>query len=195
MSNWLVNADKKLLYLINSKWSFNGLNPLMLLAREAITWVPLYLFFLLFFYLNCKKYIVPIVIFTLLTFAITDYTSASILKPLIGRLRPCQDPTLLFQLKSITACGGLFSMPSSHAANHFGLATFWYMVIKETLHLKWTWLFVWAFVICYAQVYVGVHYPLDVVAGAALGLFIGAITGTLYKRRISLTLSYDSNKI
>ncbi len=82
--NWLQNADRQAFFLINKKLSFPELNQLMLLLREAIFWVPLYVFMLLFFYSNCHKYIKPILVLSLLTFAITDFTSASIIKPLAG---------------------------------------------------------------------------------------------------------------
>src|SRR3954452_8773312 len=94
----LVEADRAVLYLVNKKLSFSQLDQLMLLLREAITWIPLYLFFMLFFYANCRKYFLPIVLLTLITFSITDFTSASIFKPLIGRLRPCHDENLNFVL-------------------------------------------------------------------------------------------------
>jgi membrane-associated phospholipid phosphatase len=178
----LKEADNALFYLINKKLSLTGLDDLMLLLRQPYTWIPLYLFFLLFFYSNCRKYILPIVLLSVLTFAITDFTSASIIKPLVGRLRPCQDPGLRFTINNIAGCGGIFGMPSSHASNHFGLATFWFMVIKYTLGQKWNWLFVWAFVICYAQVYVGVHFPGDVFIGALLGIVTGNVTFYVFKQ-------------
>jgi len=157
----------------------------MLLLRQAYTWVPLYLFFLVFFYSNCRKFLFPIIALSLVTFTFTDFTSASILKPLIGRIRPCHDPSLPFAVNNISGCGGLFSMPSSHAANHFGLATFWFSVIKETLNRKWFWLWFWAFIICYSQVYVGVHYPADVIAGGLLGVAIGTLTSRLFHNWIT----------
>lgn len=175
----LVEADRKAFYLVNTKLSFSSLDDIMLLVRQAYTWIPLYLFFLLFFYANCRKYLLPIITLSLITFAFTDFTSASIIKPLIGRLRPCHDSTLQ-TINNIVACGGLFSMPSSHAANHFGLATFWFNVIKNTLNQQWYWLWVWAFIICYSQVYVGVHYPGDVTMGALLGFLIATLTSYLY---------------
>lgn len=179
-SGWLVATDRKLFYLVNTKLSFSGLNDVMLLLRQAFTWIPLYFFLLLFFYKNCRKFFVPIVALSVVTFAFTDFTSASVLKPLIGRLRPCHDPSLPFSVNSIASCGGLFSMPSSHASNHFGLATFWFYVIKETLNRKWYWLWLWAFVICYSQVYVGVHYPGDILMGALLGMLIGSVSCYLF---------------
>ncbi len=67
-------------------------------------------------------------------------------------------------------------MPSSHASNHFGLAAFWFYVIKETLNRKWYWLWAWAFIIGYSQIYVGVHYPGDILTGALLGIGIGSFS-------------------
>jgi len=181
----LKDADNALLYLINKKLSSPSLDDVMLLLRNQYTWVPVYLFFLLFFYFNCRKYFLPIVALSLVTFALTDFTSASLIKPFIGRLRPCQDPTLRFSINNIAGCGGIFGMPSSHATNHFGLATFWFIVIKNTLNQKWLWLFAWAFVICYAQVYVGVHFPGDVIIGGLLGTAIGFVTSMLYRKRMA----------
>ncbi|MDQ6815380.1 MAG: phosphatase PAP2 family protein [Bacteroidota bacterium] len=181
----LKEADKALLYLINKKLSTAALDDLMLLLRNQYTWVPVYLFFLLFFYFNCRKYLLPIVALSLVTFALTDFTSATLIKPLIGRLRPCQDTTLGFAINNIAGCGGIYGMPSSHATNHFGLAAFWFTVIKNTLDQKWFWLWAWAFVICYAQVYVGVHFPGDVLVGALLGTGIGYLTSTLFRKRMA----------
>ncbi|HEX8278944.1 MAG TPA: phosphatase PAP2 family protein [Segetibacter sp.] len=182
MGNWVSNADRALFYLINKKLSFGPLNETMLLLREAFTWIPVYLFFLIFFYANCRKYFFAIVLLTVLTFALTDFISASLLKPLIGRLRPCQDPAIKFEINNIAGCGGIFSMPSSHASNHFGLSTFWFLVIRNTLGKRWFGLWFWAFIIGYAQVYVGVHYPGDIFIGALFGIAVGSWTYYLFKQ-------------
>ncbi|HEX8357334.1 MAG TPA: phosphatase PAP2 family protein [Segetibacter sp.] len=178
----LVNVDRKLFYVINNQLSLSRLNPVMLLLREAYTWIPVYLFFLIFYYLNCRKFFMPFVLLTVLTFTITDFTSASILKPLFARFRPCHDPAMQLQINNISGCGGLFSMPSSHASNHFGLSAFWFLVIKHTLGRRWFLLWVWAFVIGYAQIYVGVHYPGDILAGALLGIATANFTFRLFKK-------------
>lgn len=177
---WLKEADRALFFLINKQLSLPSLDATMLLLRQPYTWIPLYLFFLLFFYYNCRKYLVPIVLLTLVTFAITDFTSASILKPLIGRLRPCQDPAIHFEINNIAGCGGIFSMPSSHAANHFGLASFWFLILKHTVQRKWNWLWFWAALIGYSQVYVGVHFPGDILVGALFGTLTGYLTYYLF---------------
>ncbi len=184
--HWLLDADRWLFHLINSTLSYQPIDGLMLLLRQAFTWIPLYLFFLLFFIANCRKYIVPIIMLSVLTFAIADFTSASILKPAIGRIRPCHDVTLTTTVRNIAGCGGIFSMPSSHAANHFALSMFWFLMVSQLLRLRWYWLFGWAFIVGLAQVYVGVHYPADILLGALLGCCIGWFTWSLFKRWMSV---------
>jgi undecaprenyl-diphosphatase len=81
-------------------------------------------------------------------------------------------------------------MPSNHAANHFGLATFWYFSIqtmragdqtdKSGVKKWWGLLFVWAAAICYAQIYVGKHYPFDILVGACTGLLTGFGTSRIF---------------
>ncbi|MDB5249026.1 MAG: phosphoesterase PA-phosphatase related protein [Segetibacter sp.] len=182
VARWFLEADRSVFYLINKKLSFTFLNEFMLLLRQAYTWIPLYLFILLFFYANSRKYILQIVVLSILTFAIADFTSASILKPFIQRLRPCHDASLPFELNNLAGCGGIFSMPSSHASNHFGLATFWFLVIKHILNRSWNWLWGWAFIIGYAQIYVGVHFPADILTGALLGIGTGCFTWYLFRK-------------
>jgi len=113
------------------------------------------------------------IILSVLTFAITDSVTAQLLKPMFGRLRPCHAPEIQPYLRALVDCGGLYSMPSNHAANHFGLAAFWFFTIRQVTGKKWRWLWFWAAIICYAQVYVGKHYPFDVLVGAIFGTLTG----------------------
>jgi undecaprenyl-diphosphatase len=96
-----------------------------------------------------------------------------LLKPLFGRLRPCHDPEVQSLLRGLVDCGGMYSMPSNHAANHFGLASFWFFSIRAMTGRKWHWLWVWAAAICYAQIYVGKHYPFDILVGSVVGFLTG----------------------
>lgn len=176
----LQQIDREILFLINKKFAISALDNFMLLLRQPYTWIPVYLFFLLFFYANRRKYFLPIIALSIVTFALSDFTSASILKPFFARLRPCYDPTLPFEINNIAGCGGIFSMPSSHASNHFGLAVFWYLIINKTLHQKWYWLLLWASLIGYSQIYVGVHFPGDILGGALLGTLIANFTYRLF---------------
>ncbi|HTF28056.1 MAG TPA: phosphatase PAP2 family protein, partial [Flavitalea sp.] len=79
----------------------------------------------------------------------------------------------------------------SHASNHFGLATFWFLGIERMTRRKWYWLWLWAGIICYAQIYVGKHYPLDIAGGALLGV----MTGLLCFRIFDKWTSQSSGKV
>lgn len=178
----LKEIDHRLFVWINAKASSPSIDWLFMALREATVWIPLYIFMLYWITRWHKKFAWQFALFTLLVFAITDYTSASILKPLFLRLRPCADPSLEGIMRSLVGCGGRYGMPSTHASNHFGMASFWYFTILWMHGRKWVWLWIWAFLICYAQVYVGKHFPGDVLVGAVLGIIVGTLFALLFRR-------------
>ncbi len=155
--------------------------------REANTWVPLYLFLVIFGLLNFRKRVGFWIVFVVITLVITDQVNSHLIKIWVARPRPCRDEVLATQVRLLlTNCSGTFSFPSSHAANHFGFAVFLVMTLKHVFG-KWRYIFlVWAASICYAQVYVGIHYPLDVIAGALFGTFVGYLTARLFNKKTGL---------
>lgn len=165
--------DKGLFFLINHDADSPLLDPVMIILRDPLTWIPLYAFLLWFSINKLKSNAWVFIIFTLLVFAFTDSLCAQLIKPWISRLRPCYDPELDGMVRSLIDCGGDYSFPSNHAANHFALATYWYYAIKNYTGKKWWPLWIWATAVCYAQVYVGKHFPLDVCCGAAIGSLTG----------------------
>jgi len=118
------------------------------------------------------------VLFAVATVGMADVVSSKLVKPAVQRVRPCNDVGLKFEVRELVHCGGGYSFTSSHATNHFAIATFLYLVLGG-LRKKWIrWaLLAWAASIAYGQVYVGVHYPLDVITGAVLGSLIGTVFG------------------
>ncbi|MFT3826401.1 MAG: phosphatase PAP2 family protein [Chitinophagaceae bacterium] len=177
----LDELDKKLFTLIEYWWTIPALDGPMKLLREATTWIPLYAFMLYWIIRYAKPYAWQFIVLTVIVFAITDQVSASLLKPWLGRLRPCREEDLQPYLRNVVGCSGQYGLPSSHAANHFGLATFWFWTIWLIKGKKWNWLWLWAALICYAQIYVGKHYPLDILAGAVLGYITGAGFARLFE--------------
>jgi undecaprenyl-diphosphatase len=121
----------------------------------------------------------------LATILLSDQISSSVVKPLFARLRPCNDPDLSTQVRLLLdGCGAGYSFTSSHATNHFALAIFLTVTLRQWIG-KYTWvLYLWAASIGYAQVYAGVHYPFDILAGALLGTGIGWFTGNFYQRNL-----------
>jgi membrane-associated phospholipid phosphatase len=112
-----------------------------------------------------------------------------LLKHNIERLRPCNDPDMLMQVRLLLKkCAGGYSFISNHAANHFGMATFFFLTFRKIIP-RFAWIgFAWAALVAYSQVYVGVHYPLDVISGALLGLVIGNLTAHVYNKRLGFTI-------
>lgn len=180
MLQWLESLDKQLFTAINSGWIAGWLDPFMLLLRNPVAWVPLYIVILVWSFLKMKPWFWWFLALTLLTFAITDAGSSALLKPWLGRIRPCYDADLQQTVRSLVGCGGRYSMPSSHAANHFGLAMFWYRAVLLVTGKRWHWVWIWALMIGYAQVYVGKHFPCDIIIGAILGMLAGWGTSGLF---------------
>lgn len=179
MHEQIIQFDQNLFFAINHGLSNPFFDWLMPALRNRFFWTPLYLFMCIFFIRNYGKQGWLVLIFLALSFGFTDYLTSSIIKPAVERLRPCNDPEIKAEVKNIIACGTGFSFPSSHASNHFAMAVFlisiFYHKWKPILPLA---LF-WACLISFAQIYVGVHYPIDILSGAIIGGMIGYIISTL----------------
>ena len=177
----LLELDQAIFSLINTKWTHPILDNLMPWARNANHWIPFYLLLLVVLFLKMGKKTGKWLLFVALNVTLTDQISSHIFKPWVHRLRPCADPSFMHQAKLLLDhCSGGFSFTSSHAANHFGLAMFIVMTLQP-LFKGYRFLFlIWAAFISYAQVYVGVHYPLDVIFGGLIGIMVGYFNAKLY---------------
>ncbi len=182
MIDQLIQLDHQWFQAINQGLSNPFFDFLMPVLRNRYTWVPLYLLIIYVLVKNYGKTAWWMLLFLILCFAVADYTSSSIIKPAVERLRPCNEFPFNEQINKLVPCGRGYSFPSSHAANHFAIAVFLIALFRK----KRNWLlpvaFIWAASICFAQVYVGVHFPVDVVAGALLGALIGYLLAFLFLR-------------
>ena len=182
----LEKWDRNIYIKINSDWSNPVFDAIMPFFRNPYYWAPLYLFLLVFMTLNFKKRGWWWALFFLCTFALADMISSRLIKETVERARPCNDASMLDHVRLIVDCGSGFSFTSTHATNHFGLATFLFITLRRVIP-KWAWIgYTWALIVVYAQVYVGVHYPFDVVGGAIVGVIIGIITGNFFMRHFPL---------
>lgn len=182
LPDWFVNADKKIFYLINTIGANDFFDWLMPIMRNSFTWAPLYFFLVLFVIINFKKNGWWWLLFALATVAVTDLTGARIFKAGFERLRPCNDPEMIGYIRAVLGrCGSGYSFVSNHAINHFGVASFFFVTFRPFFKYSWV-LFIWAAIIGFAQVYVGVHYPFDVLFGTLLGIAIGMTGGTLFNK-------------
>ena len=179
MLETLLELDSQLLLKINSAWQHPWLDVVMPWLRNKYFWIPLYAVLLAFLITRYKKQSLGIIVFCILAIALSDQLSSALLKPWIGRLRPCHTPELASQLRMIVSCGGKFGFVSSHAANHFAMAIYFGAVFSKWRRPIMLFAGLWAASIAYAQVYVAVHFPGDVVAGALLGCSVGCLSAWL----------------
>jgi membrane-associated phospholipid phosphatase len=185
-SEKLLHADYWLMIKINREWQGTFFDSIALFIRDSYTWLPLYLFLLLFVTINFGKKGWWWVVTILATAGLCDFISSQIIKECVGRPRPCRDPLLAEHIRILAKyCGMNGSFTSSHATNHFAVAMFLFQTLRFSSRW-WALAFIWAGAISYAQVYVGVHYPSDVVAGGLLGCIIGYGASKFFNKQIGL---------
>jgi undecaprenyl-diphosphatase len=185
----LLAADRQAFFMVNRGLACSLLDHIMPIVRNQWTWVPVYAFFAVFLVHNFKQKGFYVILFAGLTFFLSDQISAHVLKFIVQRPRPCNDGQIADMVRLLVPCGGGFSFPSSHATNHFAFSVF--IISVMPLRARWVVPFAitWAALVSFAQVYVGVHYPLDVSCGALLGAMIGFTTGQICIK--ALRLNWD----
>ncbi|MBD1364250.1 phosphatase PAP2 family protein [Mucilaginibacter sp. ZT4R22] len=173
MPDFLLQLDRHLFYFINHDLSNAFFDWIMPWMRNPKFWVPLYVFIIAFCVYRYKKQGAILVLMLALAAGFADFTSASLIKKTVQRARPCRDVITSQTVISRVPCGTGYSFPSTHATDHFAMAAFLCLAFFR----KWKWIGIavifWASIICFAQVYVGVHFPVDVTAGAIYGGLVG----------------------
>lgn len=172
----IIGFDKELFLSIHLGLQNVVLDLLAPLFRNKIFWIPLYLFVLSYIWYNARAIFWKVLLAAVLLVSATDSISSKIIKPMVGRERPCQDSEIRLLVRPIVSCGGGKSFTSSHATNHFGVAVFLLLLFGQMgMKYQWLWL-LWAGLVSFSQVYVGVHYVSDVFFGGILGALIGWLT-------------------
>ena len=176
-----LNAwDKEAIIFINSL-HVDWLDPVIYYVTMTEFWIPLYLFMLFLIFRDHRKQGWIVVAGLVLCVLLTDRITAGLMKPYFERLRPTHNPELDGVLHLVKGYrGGLYGFASSHAANTFGVALFLFMLMRDKY--RWIWLmFVWAAIMCYTRMYLGVHYPGDILTGTLVGLLSGFAAFRFYE--------------
>ncbi len=185
----ILQFDEYLFHLINGEWHHPWLDAILPYWRNKKFWIPFYLLLTAFVVWKFRIRAIYFLLAVALTVTLADTISSKVVKKNVQRVRPCNDIEMKDEVKLLVGCGKAYSFTSSHASNHFAVATFLSMTLG--IFYPWSrWIFLlWAASIAYAQVYVGVHYPLDVIGGAVIGLLIGYLTAKVYLRLDRFKLS------
>jgi len=189
----LLELDRELFLKLNSSFRNPFVDQLMMFLSTTYAWIPLYLVLLYLLIRNFKKETWWILLAIALTILLADQITSSFMKPFFERLRPSHEPLIAEQVFIVNKYrGGRFGFASSHAANTFGIATLMWMVLK--VYRPWIGLlFLWTLLVGYTRIYLGVHYPGDIVAGYVVGFLCAIIAyllmvfvrNTIQRRRIS----------
>ena len=152
------------------------MDKIMYWFTSRLFWLPLYVCLIYFMWrtLGIKSLIIFVITITL-----CDQLSASVCKPWVQRLRPCCDPEIKNIVHLVGTYVGNYGFPSSHAANTFGISMALWLLFKKNYPWIFT-LFTWALLVSYGRIYGGVHYPIDVIAGALLGIVTGWLSYRIY---------------
>lgn len=134
-------------------------------------WIPLYVLLLGWIIWKFRMKSIWILLLIPVLITLSDQSSVKLFKEVFERLRPCHNPDIQHLVHTVNnKCGAKFGFVSSHAANSFALAGY----LSKVFKIKWfsVFIYLWASVVSYSRVYLGVHYPGDIIGGAILGLVI-----------------------
>jgi undecaprenyl-diphosphatase len=169
----LLNTLDTQLFLFLNGLHHPLIDPVMIFVSGKLSWIPLYAFLLIVLIRKYKWQTIMLLLVISILITLSDQLSVKAFKLVFERPRPCHEADLqtLIHLPS-GRCGGAFGFVSSHAANSFAMAGFVYFLLRHWFRPIGYIAFGWAALVSYSRIYLGVHYPGDVVFGALLGLVV-----------------------
>ena len=172
MLDQLINADIQLFTFLNSLHA-SWLDPIMWWISARTPWIPFYVFLIVMMILRLKwKRGLIAIVSIVLVVIIADRFTSGFMKPYFERPRPSHEKRIRDKVHVLKDRndheyrGGAYGFASSHSANAFGMAMFMFLLFRG----RWRWMFVWAFVVAYSRIYLGVHYPGDILVGGLVGI-------------------------
>jgi undecaprenyl-diphosphatase len=163
-------------------------------VSNKFVWIPLYIYLLWYLYKKEKRAFGAMVIALILAITLSDQLASTVLKNQVMRMRPCHDPELVHRVHIVNGyCGGLYGFVSSHAANSFALVAFVFTILRGQVWAFRYYLLLWACLHSYSRIYLGVHFPGDILGGAILGSLVGWSLAKSYMYYKTLRYPVDTN--
>lgn len=174
----IKELDEQLFLFLNGLHN-DFFDVVMYWVTYKYTWFPFYFLLIVLVIWRYRWQGALMMLAVLIAVGLSDQLTSGFMKPFFGRLRPCHDPDLQGMVHVVAGCGGRFGFASSHASTTFGLAmSLWLMLRGWTS--KFAYAFLWAAIVSYSRIYVGVHYPVDILIGALGGTMVGLVVYMLY---------------
>lgn len=186
------------LFLMLNQLHHPVLDFLFYWISNKFLWIPLYAYLLWYLYNKEKRNFPALIIAIIIAITLSDQIASTVLKHLVMRLRPCHDPSIAAQVHTVYGyCGGLYGFVSSHASNSFALLAFILTLLRGQVWTFRYYLVFWACLHSYSRIYLGAHYPGDIVGGALLGGIIGYSMARffLYYKKIRYPFNNDSKSV
>ena len=176
----IAELDKDLFFFLNGLHA-DWLDPVMFYISETLTWTPVYLLML---WLMIRNYGWQTLFWLFgigLSILLADQITSGVMKPFFERFRPSRDPAIPDELVHIVNGykGSKYGFASSHAANAFAIATYSYLLLRDSVKYLWL-LFIMAALIAYSRIYLGVHFPGDIIVGGLIGYLCGWVSYRLF---------------
>lgn len=180
-TNWIcmIAWDQSLFLTLNG-WNSPAADIFWAFITHRLTWIPLYVGLIVWLLWKVPKGWI-VLLYLLFAVGASDRFTSGFMKPTFQRLRPCHDPELASQVHVIGSCGGKYGFASSHAANTFSLAMGFGLVFparKRARNALWG----WAILVTVSRIFVGVHFPADLLVGAGVGSLIAWLFFQAWRR-------------
>jgi undecaprenyl-diphosphatase len=180
MLDSIISFDRNLFLALNGNHS-PLLDTIMFVVADRFVWIPVYLFLAFILYRKFGNQALFMILFAAILITLSDQGSV-LMKDIFQRLRPCHDSSLALMVHTVGGrCGGQYGFVSSHAANTMALFTYLFIFTRNSSKiLTWSLAF-WVLLIGYCRIYLGVHYPADIIGGWVVGIVAAVLTYIIYR--------------